>query len=78
MNEAISAAYGYDGIGVLAVKNVPKMKDFREKLLPMAFKFANLPESVQRKYEHPSSHYSFGILHYDIRFYYQDGLEGRK
>ena len=61
--KAIEIAYGYDGLGILAVKNVPEVKELRAKLLPLARKFANLPENVREKYVLKDSMYSFGWSH---------------
>lgn len=56
----IGKAYGVDGIGLLTVSNVPGLKEARSRLLPLAQKFAILPDATQQKYEDPKSHYSFG------------------
>jgi len=34
----IEAAFGFDGLGVLLIKNAPGAKEFRESFLPMAKK----------------------------------------
>lgn len=59
----IEAAYGFDGLGILAVKNVPRMQELRQRILPLATRFAHLPKDIQAKYEHPESFYSFGWSH---------------
>ncbi|OQR82224.1 hypothetical protein THRCLA_11041 [Thraustotheca clavata] len=59
----IEAAYGPKGLGILAVANVPGLEELRAKLLPLAFKFANLPDEVKAKYELPKAYYSFGWSH---------------
>jgi hypothetical protein len=56
-------AYGYDGLGILAVRNVPHMAENRARCLPMAYRFGNLPAEVKAKYEHAASFYSFGWSH---------------
>jgi isopenicillin N synthase-like dioxygenase len=59
----IAEAFGFDGPGLIAVKNVPNLTELRQQLLPLAHRFANLPEGVLAKYEHAESHYSFGWSH---------------
>jgi hypothetical protein len=56
-------AYGYDGLGILAVRGVPDFAAKRAAALPMAYKFGNLSADVKAKYEHPASVYSFGWSH---------------
>jgi isopenicillin N synthase-like dioxygenase len=58
----------WDGLGVLVVKNVPKFKEYREALLPLARKFAVLPEDTKSKYLDAKSHYSFGWSHGKEKF----------
>eukprot|EP01100_Stratorugosa_tubuloviscum_P001266 TRINITY_DN127_c0_g4_i1.p1 TRINITY_DN127_c0_g4~~TRINITY_DN127_c0_g4_i1.p1 ORF type:complete len:353 (+),score=174.61 TRINITY_DN127_c0_g4_i1:83-1141(+) len=60
LSASISEGYGLDGIGLLCVKNIPNLKEYRETLLPLASKFALLPESIRAKSEVPESKYSFG------------------
>lgn len=38
----IEKAYGADGLGILAVSNVPQIERLREKLLPLAFKYVRV------------------------------------
>lgn len=40
--EKIRQAYGYDGLGILAVVNVPEYWDKREALLPLAHKYVRV------------------------------------
>ena len=61
--DKISEAYGYDGLGILTVSNVPSLNESRMKLLPLARKFANLNDDIKNKYVHKDSHYSFGWSH---------------
>lgn len=55
--------YGYEGIGLVAIRNVPGMAEARAKCLPYAFRFASLPEETKRKYELPEAFYAFGWSH---------------
>jgi len=50
--ESIGEAYGFDGLGILAVKNIPNLSKLRQDLLPLGHKFANLPEEAKSKTEH--------------------------
>ena len=63
LSEDIGVAFGVDGLGILTVANVPTWEEKRRALLPLARQFADLPESVKEKYEHPQSYYSFGWSH---------------
>ena len=63
LSDLIERAYGYDGLGVLTVKNVPSWLETRQKLLPLAQRFATLPEHIKERYSHPDSKYSFGWSH---------------
>lgn len=63
LTDEIGRAYGFDGIGVLTVKNVPDFLAARERLLPLARTFADLPEEIKEKYVHAESYYSFGWSH---------------
>jgi isopenicillin N synthase-like dioxygenase len=63
LTSQIAEAYGFDGIGVLTVKNVPGFVEARERLLPLARTFALLPDEIKQKYVHEESFYSFGWSH---------------
>lgn len=56
-------AFGYEGHGIIAVTNVPKAAEYREKALPLAYKFANLPEEIKDKYVNEESLYNIGWSH---------------
>eukprot|EP01134_Creolimax_fragrantissima_P005175 CFRG5175T1 len=51
--EQIAVAFGHDGLGIIAVKNVPDFVERRSEILPIAYKFANLPAEIKNKYEVP-------------------------
>jgi isopenicillin N synthase-like dioxygenase len=57
LSKEIERAYGFEGLGLLAVRGVPSFAEKRQALLPLARKFALLPEEVKKKYEHPESYY---------------------
>jgi len=59
----IEKAYGYHGLGLLAIRGVPGYIEKRAKGLPFAYRFGTLPDNIKNKYEHPESTYSFGWSH---------------
>jgi len=68
LSASIEAAFGYEGLGIITVRNVPQLSERRRKLLPLAHKFATLPDAVKCKYEHPQSTFSFGWSHGKEKF----------
>eukprot|EP00301_Raphidiophrys_heterophryoidea_P013405 c2080_g1_i1.p1 GENE.c2080_g1_i1~~c2080_g1_i1.p1 ORF type:complete len:379 (-),score=79.54 c2080_g1_i1:800-1936(-) len=69
LSHEIAKAYGFEGLGLLAVKGVPDFARRRNRLLPLARKFALLPEETKKKCEHQESYFSFGWSHGKERFY---------
>jgi len=63
LSASIEAAFGADALGIMTVSGVPGVAERRRALLPLARRFAALPEAVKRKYEHAASFYSFGWSH---------------
>jgi len=65
LSSLIALAFGNESkcLGILTVKNVPGFPDKRKKLLKLAHTFGNLDPSIQCKYEHAASNYSFGWSH---------------
>ncbi|TMW55121.1 hypothetical protein Poli38472_013883 [Pythium oligandrum] len=63
LGDKIEAAFGYEGMGILAVSGVPQLDPKRMELLPLAFKFANLPEEIKNKYTLEEAYFSFGWSH---------------
>jgi hypothetical protein len=59
----IQRAYGYEGLGILLVKNIPHLSDARTACLPQARAIALLPGERKQAYEHKASFYSFGWSH---------------
>jgi hypothetical protein len=57
---SFSAAFGPQALGLLVVTGIPKYVEYRQALLPLAHKFATLPESVKTKYENEKARYSVG------------------
>jgi len=68
LTDKIEEAYGPEGLGLLTVSNVPQVVEFRETLLPLADKFAHLPEDIKEKCVHEKSNYSFGWSHGKEKF----------
>ncbi|KAH8046528.1 hypothetical protein JL722_13586 [Aureococcus anophagefferens] len=59
--QKIKFAFGKDGLGVLAVTNVPQeLRDQRLRLLGIARRLGTLPEETLAKYENPDLHYCAG------------------
>lgn len=63
LTASLKEAYGPSGLGILVVSGIPQFPEYRAQLLPLARKFALLPEEVKLKYEHAASHYNFGWSH---------------
>jgi len=59
-SNSIERAFGFDGLGILAVRGVPNLDKLRQDLLPLGHKFAHLPDEAKLKTEHKESTYSFG------------------
>ena len=38
-SESIATAFGYDGLGLITVRDVPTFAELRKELLPLAFKY---------------------------------------
>ncbi|KAF9270571.1 Clavaminate synthase-like protein [Marasmius fiardii PR-910] len=66
LTPSIEKAFGShsDSLGIIVVSDLPS--DYcvhRERLLKLAYQFANLDENVRERYTDPSSRYSFGWSH---------------
>jgi hypothetical protein len=48
LGASIAAAYGFDGLGILAVKNVPRLTELRKDLLPLAFRCVQVANHSRR------------------------------
>lgn len=68
LTEQIETAYGYDGIGLLAVRNVPGYEKKRQALLPLARQLAHLPQADLDALEDEPSFYSVGWSHGKEKF----------
>lgn len=59
----IEKGFGFEGLGLITVKNVPGVVEGRDALLPLAHQFAQLPKEALEKYERPETFYGFGWSH---------------
>lgn len=59
----IEKAYGYDGLGILAVHGIPEVGKLRRAVFKDGYKFASMDDKIKVKYEHKASYYSFGWSH---------------
>lgn len=63
LSKQIEAAYGYDGLGILAVHGIPDVGALREALFKDGYRFSGFEEKIKAKYEHKESFYGFGWSH---------------
>lgn len=63
LSALISHAYGPDGLGILAVSDVPGFPAARARLLPLASKLAALPSEKLAELEDRESGFNFGWSH---------------
>ncbi|KAF5355765.1 hypothetical protein D9756_004042 [Leucocoprinus leucothites] len=66
LRDAIDEAFGSHpkSLGIIIVRDLPlEYSAHRERLLKLAYQFAQLLEDVREKYTHPASRYSFGWSH---------------
>ena len=63
LGSKIEEAFGFTGLGILLVRNIPQYCENRKKLLPLARQFALLPNEIKEKYVHEKSYYNFGWSH---------------
>jgi isopenicillin N synthase-like dioxygenase len=61
--QTIERAYGMDGIGILAIRNVPGFLQAKQELLPLAYKLQRLPKEELHKLEDPDSLFNSGWSH---------------
>jgi len=60
LGPSIAEAYGFNGFGLLVVKNIPGLVEGRQRLLPLASQFDGLDDKVKETCTHAESKYSFG------------------
>ena len=57
LNDAIGAAFGKTGLGLVVISDLPDFQKERYAALRSIRQFANLPDEVKDKYTHPQSNY---------------------
>jgi hypothetical protein len=63
LGSQIERAFGTEGIGIIAISEVPQLAEMRQQLLPLSRKLAELPSDMLLRYEHTASSYYFGWSH---------------
>jgi isopenicillin N synthase-like dioxygenase len=65
LSASIAEAFGAEGhcLGICVVRGVPGYEDSRKRLLPLAQRFATMPDALKAKTVHEKSLYSFGWSH---------------
>ena len=76
VSSKIIAAYGYLGLGILAISNVPHLTPSRSTLLPLAQQFAGLPEEVKVLTETPHAFYQVGWSYGNEKLQVRDRASG--
>lgn len=61
LSEEIHKAFGKEGLGLIAIKNIPNLKQARENILKKGFEFFHLNESLLKKLENPEVNYLVGF-----------------
>jgi isopenicillin N synthase-like dioxygenase len=60
---SMQTAFGPDGVGLIAIRNVPKFTELKQILLPQAHRLAHLPKEELQKLEDVDSLYNAGWSH---------------
>jgi isopenicillin N synthase-like dioxygenase len=60
ISEKVAQAFGIDGLGLIAVKNVPGYVETRRKILEQGFKMANIDIDTLKQLELSKTNYSLG------------------
>jgi isopenicillin N synthase-like dioxygenase len=60
LTEKIGQAFGKDGLGLIAITNVPGYPEVRKNILKQGFKMANLEQDRLNQLEKPETRYSLG------------------
>ncbi|CAN4085031.1 unnamed protein product [Withania somnifera] len=63
LSAKIEEGFGPNGLGILSISDVPGYSLWRQNLLHLGPRLANLPEDVKRELEDPNSRYNFGWSH---------------
>ncbi|KAJ8442372.1 LOW QUALITY PROTEIN: hypothetical protein Cgig2_018628 [Carnegiea gigantea] len=63
LSAKIEEGFGPNGLGIIAISNVPRYPSLRKSLLHLSPRLAKLPEEEKKKLEDPHSRYNFGWSH---------------
>eukprot|EP01121_Diplochlamys_sp_Union-15-3_P012082 TRINITY_DN3575_c0_g1_i1.p1 TRINITY_DN3575_c0_g1~~TRINITY_DN3575_c0_g1_i1.p1 ORF type:complete len:356 (+),score=65.52 TRINITY_DN3575_c0_g1_i1:78-1145(+) len=63
LSEEIEGAFGFKGLGLIIISDVPDFPKLRKDLLPLGTELTKLPKDVLSKLEHPQSCFSYGWSH---------------
>ena len=63
LNDKLEKAFGENSLGLILIKDIPELQEWRIKFLRSIRDFAYLPDSVKEKYIDKKSNYSFGWSH---------------
>eukprot|EP01125_Pyxidicula_operculata_P005335 TRINITY_DN1915_c0_g1_i3.p1 TRINITY_DN1915_c0_g1~~TRINITY_DN1915_c0_g1_i3.p1 ORF type:complete len:127 (-),score=17.97 TRINITY_DN1915_c0_g1_i3:124-504(-) len=63
LSKEIEEAFGFSGLGLIVIQDVPKFPELRQRLLPLSSKYASLSDEIKSKTVHKESHFSFGWSH---------------
>ena len=63
INDLIDRAFSSNGLGIIAITDVPNLPEMRLKLLPLANQLASLPPNQLEKVTVPASGYQVGWSH---------------
>lgn len=60
LQAAIAEAFGYGGLGIMAVTDIPELAEQRQRMLPVGAQFASLPDATKQKTETPHAFFQVG------------------
>jgi isopenicillin N synthase-like dioxygenase len=63
LKDSIEKAFGPDGVGLIAIRNVPNFVEFKQAILSQAHALAHLPKEELAELEDPDSLYNAGWSH---------------
>lgn len=61
LSKEIHKAFGKEGLGLIAIKNVPNLLEARKSILNKGFEFFHLDEKILKKLEKPKANYLIGF-----------------
>jgi isopenicillin N synthase-like dioxygenase len=73
LNQDIDKAYGKDGLGLMVIQGIPKLKELRSELLGKGFILANKPTEYLERLQLPETNYAFGWT--KARQYFSEGRD---